>query len=239
MLSSITRTKTDPSYHLLTTKEASQLFPYSREHISRLARENKITGTLINRKWMVCEKSISNFYDLAKIEETILVERLRDERIADQSAIECLYTSKGISAQMHQSVGLYAHAIATFSTAMVALLFFIPTFLVFDFSDQGAAVFHSVDKSGVTTSVLIPIEQTTPLSLTNGIILLAKNSPTTPIDPTTLFSDVVTVVTGDDGVRYVRMQIGDTFSDVPFVHLPTSNQQYQEVGVIDTIPDSF
>ncbi len=94
MLSDTTKNKKSSFEDFLTTKEASEIIPYSREYIGRLAREKKVRSALVGGKWIVSLASLQDFYEQAKIEEEVLAQRVRGERLADQNVADFIFETK-------------------------------------------------------------------------------------------------------------------------------------------------
>jgi len=66
MLSLVVKDKNSSIEDFLSTKEASEIVPYSREYIGRLAREKKVRSALLGGKWIVSISSLQNFHNQAK-----------------------------------------------------------------------------------------------------------------------------------------------------------------------------
>lgn len=214
----------------LTTKEASKTVPYSREYIGRLAREGKVKAALVDGKWIVSVASLQDFYEQAKIEEEILAERLRRERLADQNITDFIFENKVESTAKYLSnQNIFAHVISISVIGMVGFLFFfLPGLLGSDTNVAQLFNFNQpVKTKGVAT--LEAIEMTTSIDIENGILLLPKQNEIEMFDPTLIFSDEVIVVEDENGMKYLRMLDGENLFAIPFVNLPASYQYYQEV----------
>lgn len=220
----------------ITTIEATKIIPYSREYIGRLAREKKIAAILVEGKWLVALASIKEFYKQARIEDTILAERLRHERLADQSALDQLLVTPVTQSAMSD---ISMHLVSATVTALTILFFFLaPTLLTV--SKQVATLSLADPINPVrSTTILEPIETTIPLDMSKGILLFSKNSFVSPIDPMLLFSDDVEVVEGMNGIQSVRIYDGENFSDLPFVYLPLAREKYQEKVITNSDPVVF
>jgi hypothetical protein len=240
MLSASTKNKKSSFEDFLTTKEASEIIPYSREYIGRLAREKKVRSALVGGKWIVSLASLQDFYEQAKIEEEVLAQRVRGERLADQNVADFIFETKVASTAKHlPSQNIFAHVISISVVGMVGFLFFfLPG--IFGSTSNVAQLFNfnqpEPTKSVVTFEM---VEMTTPIDIENGILLFGGQEEVVSFDPTTIFSDAVEVVEGEDGVKYLRVTDGEGFSDVPFVNLPSSYQSYQEVVATENVPTDF
>lgn len=69
---------------LLPIKEVAKLVSYSRDHITRLARERKIVASLIGRQWYIDLVSLKSFIEAADLEQQVRQRQLSDERKREQ-----------------------------------------------------------------------------------------------------------------------------------------------------------
>jgi len=212
----------------LTTKEASEIVPYSREYIGRLAREKKVPAGLVGGKWMVSASSLLDFYEQAKIEEEVLSVRLSQERLVEQNVADFFSGVKFNSDTIFTpKQKFFVHVISTASVMMVGILFFFSPAILETTNHSAQLFFSQADSVSKSTSFEV-VEMTTPINIANGILLLPENGDVAAVDPALLFSDEVEVVEGVDGVMYIRVPDGENFSDIPFVSLPASHQYYRE-----------
>lgn len=65
---------------LISLKDIGTLVPYSREYVSRLAREGKIAAAQINRQWYIDPESLKSFFDNSQIEMQARSEYVRELR---------------------------------------------------------------------------------------------------------------------------------------------------------------
>lgn len=68
----------------LSTREAAKLVSMSHDYVSRLARERRVVGVQIGRKWYVDPVSLKNFKRCLDLEKESRRQQLRAERIAEQ-----------------------------------------------------------------------------------------------------------------------------------------------------------
>ena len=68
---------------LLPIVEAISVVDYSRDYVTRLARERKIVATQIGRKWYIDIDSLKNYQATAQAEQEIKKRRLSDQRKKD------------------------------------------------------------------------------------------------------------------------------------------------------------
>lgn len=188
-------------------------------------------------KWIVSLASLQNFYEQAKIEEEILAERLRQERLAEQIVSDFIFENRASSFHLlSTSQKFFSHAVSVAGVVIVGVLFFISPSL-FNSSANVAQLLsfnQPADTRNVTT--LEVVEVTAPIDVENGILLFPKQAEeNSSFDPTSIFSDEVEVVEDEDGTKYVRSSVGGDILDIPFVDLPSGYQYYQEV-VSDEVP---
>ncbi|MCA9365888.1 hypothetical protein KC723_03250, partial [Candidatus Kaiserbacteria bacterium] len=74
--------------NLIAVKEAAQAVGYSRDYITRLAREQKIIAAQISRQWFVNLGSLQSFVELVEIEKMARKNQLRAERQIERSLFE-------------------------------------------------------------------------------------------------------------------------------------------------------
>ncbi len=69
----------------LSIKEAATLVAYSKDYVSRLAREQKIVATQVGRQWYVDPVSLRSFAEMAKLEQEVRKQQLSAERRREQA----------------------------------------------------------------------------------------------------------------------------------------------------------
>lgn len=103
---------------LLTIKEVSSKISYSRDYITRLARDRKIVATQIGRIWYVDIDSVKNYQKVGNHEQEIKKRLLSDQRKRDlgiKSAKAALQKKRTVN---HKSSSL---AVAGFTSLVVTL----------------------------------------------------------------------------------------------------------------------
>ena len=83
---------------LLPIVEAISVVDYSRDYVTRLARERKIVATQIGRKWYIDIDSLKNYQATSQAEQEIKKRRLSDQRKKDL-AIKAMKAEKGQAAR--------------------------------------------------------------------------------------------------------------------------------------------
>ena len=100
---------TEKSAELLPVKIASELVPYSRDYITRLARDGRVTAVQIDRQWFINRTSLLNFHIHSEIEDSVRSRRLSlvrkneiEARAARNTRLEIL--TKKLSGPRHQTL---------------------------------------------------------------------------------------------------------------------------------------
>lgn len=230
---------------LLTIKEASSKVSYSRDYITRLARERKIVATQIGRIWYVDIDSVKNYQELAQHEQNVRKRILSDKRKSDLG-IKAAKQELANSRSVHSSL-----AVAIFSFFVVAVGILSGVWLgsswtniesslsqiasvkqgvvISDNSDQNAYLPEIESfKSGSENYQIHFSHDFDPSAFSDtesGYVLLPnRQSSTTAIE--SYFSDPVTVVVKEDGQR-VLMKVddqGDVYgTEIPFVSVPVNS----------------
>lgn len=233
MLSFSPNIKNPSVEEFLTTKDASGIVPYSREYIGKLAREQMVNAIWRGGKWLVNADSLRDFYEQAKIEEEVLAERLRGERLTDQDVTEFLYNAKILETQRSSPAQIFLmHAVPSISMGVIIILFFFSV-SVFENTSQVAQLFGFKQTLAVSNpATLEVVEVTTSMDVSNGVLLLPKATSSVAVDPTAFFSDEVEFIEGVDGQTYIRLYDGQNFSDTPVVRIPSQLEYYREA--VDT-----
>lgn len=74
--------------NLIPVKDATDLVSYSKDYISRLAREGKVVASQVGRQWFVDAVSLKNFAESASLEEEARKVELSAERKRELQAKE-------------------------------------------------------------------------------------------------------------------------------------------------------
>lgn len=220
--------------HLISAKAASDLVPYSRDYIARIAREGKIAAVQIDRQWFVEETSLQNFYTQSLIEEAVRKRHLSHKRKLELEVKE-RYQSRLKQLEEKRRAG----AVATAIVATLVLFGGMSSgvwFLSGDSSIYLASLATSekdaVANRGLATSPYIKsteyfvespvvLESTRNLSFGNGVVLLPTGSSDQELEDTRdLFSDeaVISVTSSTTGIIEVK-QAG-VITTMPFVRIP-------------------
>ena len=227
------------SAQLLPIKAASELVPYSRDYVARLAREGKIIAVYIDRQWFVDTTSLKNFYTNALLEESVRKRYLSVVRKHDLEVKEVYRTRLEKVAQKHKAcdVVVAVHSGLVVVCGLVTGLFlmtansyltnerlqFLAQLPAVGFLSTGfvANVTGLPDTQETVFSDFIVIESDTALSLENGILLLPKVTASTTAAVNEFFSDPVTVVMVSTTTGIIRSQnVASSITEMSFVRVP-------------------
>lgn len=230
---------------LLPIKEAASTVDYSRDYITRLARERKIVATQIGRRWYVDVNSLKSYQEVSQLEQEIKKQQLSDERkrelvIKSKREEKRAVLHKRVSRRVPAIVMmvfvvalgigagavLESHSRTTF--VKLSQTANIKTGALVKLLDGDAQQFARQDFFSASKTIVPdfqPNVTTRDISADEGILLL-PNIPQSSGEIQGYFSDPVTVVTDEDGNRnIVRVdeegnQIGES---IPYVIVPVNS----------------
>ncbi len=231
---------------LLSIKDAAKAVSYSRDHITRLARENKIVATHIGRNWYIDINSLKSYEEVSKTEQEIKQRHLSEERRRDLQVKEVLRARQ----QVHARKGRTSKKIAT-AFASLALTLGLVSGVLLNYT-IGAKISGQQQIATVTTSQgLSEKPQVVPESSSamfqpdfeedsrvrtfseadSGILLLpqfSKDDVNRVQFVRNYFSDPVEVVVGENGETFVVMvdENGNPIGEpIPFVSVPINQAE--------------
>jgi len=228
------------SSQLLPVKEAAELVTCSRDYVTRLARENKITATLINRQWLVDIDSLKNFFAFSQYEIAVRKKHLCEIR-KNELLVKQEFSEKINSLKINQDqIGIKTTAIS-----LTLLLCGIGTGLLLNFTNiyiplDKVATLAQIPQS-VATNFLYTLtgeneivvydewvsnfglmERTDKLLMSNGIIIFPANVSVSPDQNEigNLFSDNTEIVMTGINTGFVRADGFQNGRSIPFVKIP-------------------
>ena len=89
---------------LYPIKEAAALVSYSRDYITRLAREQKVVATHLGRKWYVDIDSLKSYAESASLEQELRKQRLSEERKLEQKTKVAVRQKNEIRARQEKNL---------------------------------------------------------------------------------------------------------------------------------------
>lgn len=228
-------------------KEVAELVSYSKDYITRLAREEKIVASNIGRQWFVNVDSLKAYAEASTIEQDIRKKQLSEERKQERELRGVVEKQNTLHVKRAQSFHMRA-VVATSLVLSFGLLTGLATSqLISTPSTQQAQVFDidelqtapssiSVNNTStdfetsennintVTTSYSEANEPTREVSslgdVEDGILLMPSQGASSA---ETMFSDDVVIMTLSDGTKAV-VQVDEegnmSGNRVPFVTIP-------------------
>jgi hypothetical protein len=225
-------------------KEASAEVSYSRDYVTRLAREGKIVATLIERKWYVDTDSLKSYEAQSLAEAQLRKNHLSEERKQEQNFHKQKEQLEAHRAQKHQHVRRKAVVMAglvltfglmtgaagqvVFSTQLASVsgeALSLQNFQPAASAQADATDVVFVEELAEPTAVFSTREVQALDANQNGILILPSNAAAEPAE---VFSDEVRIETASSGVRTAVLMSNEEnvpAREVPFVIVPVKTQQ--------------
>jgi len=225
---------------LLPIKEAVSNVSYSRDYVTRLAREGKIIASNIGRQWFVDLDSLVSYNEATTAEQEIRKKQLSEERKKEQATHLALLERKEKSQRKEKYVPMKA-AIASVVVCTFGLMggWSIHSLVNGEttsglFSNNKPSVINSDSNLASASKGVDKIPEALVASSTfsvteisgdvrEGVLLLPEGSLTATV--TDMFSDDVQVLTNDKGVQVV-VRVDEegmpTGKVIPFVKIPVN-----------------
>jgi hypothetical protein len=232
---------------LCSIREASVQVSYSRDYITRLAREDKIVATYIGRQWFVDIESLKAYAESKALEQEIRSQHLSEERKREQ-AQKALVTKK--TEQQNIRVGTFSFRAGAFTAVILFCGLGFGTVLHQNASwlewsaprvvqavdvNRAVVIQKDLNLSDGNKLNVVPVDNTEPIDILdeatseiktlgeikNGILLLPAG--TDDVSPEDLFSDPVEVVRLKDGTPALMKLDSRGFpvgEPIPFVDVP-------------------
>ena len=226
------------SDQLLPVREAAKLMACSRDYVTRLAREDKITATQINHQWLIDVDSLKNFFAFSQYEIAVRKKHLREIRKNE------LLVRQDFSEKIN-SLKINLDQIGTKTTAisLTLLLCGIGTGLLLNFTNiyiplDKVATLAQIPQS-VATNFLYTLtgenkiivydewvsnfglmERTDKLLMSNGIIIFPANVSPDQNEIGNLFSDNTEIEMTGINTGFVRTDGFQNGRSIPFVKIP-------------------
>ena len=228
------------SSQLLPVKEAAEFMACSRDYVTRLARENKITATQINRQWLIDMDSLKNFFAFSQYEMAVRKKHLREirkkELLVKQEFSEKINSLKINQDQIGTKTAVVSLTLLLCGIGTGLLLNFTNIYISFDRVavlaqiPQGIVTnfFHTL--TGENKIVVYDewvsnfglMERTDKLLMSNGIIIFPANVSVSPDQNEigNLFSDNTEIVMTGINTGFVRTDGFQNGRSIPFVKIP-------------------
>lgn len=242
---------------LVSIKEAAKIVSYSRDYLTKLAREQKIVATQIGRQWYIDMRSLNVFIEDISLEQVVRKEHLRSERRRELQAKEELQLLN--SHIKNKESGLHLHSLAMSSVVLCLGLFTgAIIYTTSDISNNIAS--NDIENSSLVAQVTVDEEvvsvatlpQNVPLSNSEmeyplfvneeevramdikneGVFLLSSEGEVkTAEQVANLFSDQVNVEFLDENTGLVKYKNNKgEISEFPFVSVPDSVNDLSSVS---------
>lgn len=207
---------------------------YSRDHITKLAREQKIVAVQVGRSWYVDLDSLLQYAHVTQLEQQVKQKHLSESRRIERDVADSLAKRHTTRARAHAKQ--VRRVKVTSATAAVLFAFMVSALGYFG-SDLTSLAKQQIASapSGITDPVISSttntfqsdqafidgsVEVSYFASDREAIILLPEMEDAST---TTMFSDPVEVVVDETGVSEVRL-IGDA-TGIPSVVVPISERK--------------
>lgn len=229
---------------LLNIRLTSERTGYSRDYITKLAREQKIVASQIDRQWFVDQASLEQYSNMRAVEQKIRHQKLSDERKNERLARE-----REIENEKRASVNQARRASRKIKVTAFGVLL---TGVGIGFAlNQLPGTFFAVDTQVAGSPLLSTFlgdDQHTRLELSDtsvsrvnfshesvglatlegaeeGVLLLPQNGSGS-LNPAEFFSDEVSIFTDARGVTSVARvsDQNEVVEKIPFVVVPVNNQ---------------
>ncbi len=234
-----------------SVSDASARFGYSRDYITKLARDEKILATRVGRQWFVDFASLEAYVQKSELEQKIRQQGLSVQRKAEREEIlqsqrevstptpylRQLAKQKSVLATMFLLGMAFTYstihflALASEPITQVASSPLIPEFKnveeVYDVAVlNNVATFESAPQTVEFSQESVRLSNLE--NFDNGILLLPYNNGTTSTTkPQELFSDDVKILTDAAGQTYVARvnPQNQVVAEIPFVLVPVNSNQ--------------
>lgn len=221
-------------------KSAAKLTGYSRDYITKLARDGKVLATQINRQWHVDLKSLQQYAEVSTIEQQIKKAHLSEVRRHERQVKEVLFMNSEKRKEKIQKQSQRAKQTVGVMIVMAMFLSSVLTSSLSSFVDmldtQSASVAGNLRPVYADTTVIYgESNQTsvffdeTPATMTlsendEGILLLPQVTASgTEVLPVDMFADSVVIRHDESGQAFISPADNSgssTGKEIKFVMVP-------------------
>jgi len=226
-------------------KHASEHSGYSRDYVTKLAREGKIVAAQIGRNWFVDMISLEHYSTIMETEQKVRQQQLSEERKRERQLKEAVekkvqeqgqyrrrlaWQSKVVACAvllLGLGTGVALNSLPVVSTEIDKQVASAP--LLQEVSGKNvAAVAGAVDASGAEALNFSheAFRLSTLSESGQGILILPNANASGTVDARELFSDEVEILTDEHGVQFVARvdERGEVVEKIPFVVVPVTNK---------------
>ena len=213
-------------------RSAAAATGYSRDHVTALARSNKIVAALVGRQWYIDLDSLKQYAHITELEQKVKQKHLGEERKTTREIAANLEAQKEIREnRQQQQIRRVRFSVLSLAFLLVilggSLSYFAPDTLA-PVSDQLA----SASKSGLPTTAvfdgksLIPVTPNTATTFSDGtvsVVTLASPQQAIVLLPNGLatssavFSDEVEIILTESGEQRIVIEGEASSEGIPFV----------------------
>ena len=218
-------------------KDVVSAVAYSKDYITRLARERKITATNTGRQWYVDLDSLKKYEEASIIEQDLRKKRLSEERKLEQKTKISIQKKEVLRNERARTLKVKAVVATSLVLGLGIFSGWVTHSILFiDESSQGqlantAEPFSSGDVQNETPLSISeqnpPSSNIRPISdsVEEGVLLLPYGA--SHASATEMFSDEVIVLTAPDGTQAVVRVNEEGVPEgevIPFVTVPVNNR---------------
>lgn len=98
--------------NLYPIKDAAEVVSYSRDYVTRLAREEKIIASLVGRQWFVDVDSLKSYAESSAIEQQLRKKQLSEERKRERQIRDAVEKQNTLHLKKAEGIHLRATAVA-------------------------------------------------------------------------------------------------------------------------------
>ena len=228
-------------------KEAVEVVSYSRDYVTRLAREEKIVASLVGRQWFIDLDSLKQYTEVSAMEQELRKKQLSEQRVKERQMRDAAEKQNTLHLKKAQATKHHAVLVASLVLGFGLLTGWATHFLLSPIQINTPSVTSNLAQvnTGKTTEVVKAstvsansqsggglatstfsrrtVEQMSDVQ--NGILLLPQATSSEVED---LFSDTVKTKQLPSGERVV-VQVdaeGNEYGvPVPFVEIPVHQSQ--------------
>jgi hypothetical protein len=225
-------------------KFAAEQTSYSRDYITRLAREQKIVASFIDRQWFIDIDSLKQYESAVEEERLVRQQQLSEERKRERQAMEVTLQSKRASTpkkrrpSISPRVGRAAVATAALGLLLIVVLQNAP---LEKFNRQAASTplvpatpSQAAMEPAKAESIIGEVLEFAPgskevMTIENfeqGMLLLPYATGTDEeVSAQKLFSDDITTMTDENGQSFVvrHNERGEVVEKIPYVIVPINS----------------
>lgn len=229
---------------LQSIRVAAERTGYSRDYITRLAREERVVASLVNRQWFVDIDSLVSYSEAVASEQKVRQEKLSEQRKQERLEKERMLKKSRMQTRAKKLLSIKAQVLAAgvLVTGLGLGVGLSQLPVISSARTQVASaplVVQGTASDVVTPSPVVSGENISGVPFSHesvgvatlegaeqGILLLPQDEAGIS-DPSLLFSDDVKVMTDDDGAKYIARvdEQGKVVEMIPFVVVPVTSSK--------------